>query len=209
MKNSRIALAVCLAAGILAGCAGRGGSSSTFDPGSSSIYVGQDGKIQTATVENYEEKDYYNEADFKTFLEAAAAEFNGEHGEGAVTVDSCSLGQGTARVIFGYSSGENLVQFVKAYEDAENDVDSFAVLTPAEAVTSAQTDGINLVKPSDGKAVTAEEIQKEGGRAVVLDGSNPVTVQTAGKILYVSEGISLRDSYTAKTAAGKNYIIFK
>ena len=90
MKKMKAVLAVLITAGILAGCAGRGGTS-TFEPKSSGIFVTDAGTFSTATVETYDNQDYYNEEEWKTFLEENVAAYNAEHGEGAVTLQTCSL----------------------------------------------------------------------------------------------------------------------
>ena len=99
MKKMKAVLAVLITAGILAGCAGRGGTS-TFEPKSSGIFVTDAGTFSTATVETYDNQDYYNEEEWKNFLEENVAAYNAEHGEGAVTLQTCSLKEGTASMIF-------------------------------------------------------------------------------------------------------------
>ena len=119
MKKMKAVLAVLITAGILAGCAGRGGTS-TFEPKSSGIFVTDAGTFSTATVETYDNQDYYNEEEWKNFLEENVAAYNAEHGEGAVTLQTCSLKEGTASMIFDYATGSDLAQFTALYEDTAN-----------------------------------------------------------------------------------------
>ena len=114
MKKMKAVLAVLITAGILAGCAGRGGTS-TFEPKSSGIFVTDAGTFSTATVETYDNQDYYNEEEWKTFLEENVAAYNAEHGEGAVTLQTCSLKEGTASMIFDYATGSDLGELHRSH----------------------------------------------------------------------------------------------
>lgn len=66
---------------------------------------------------------------------------------------------------------------------------------------------MTFVNPS-GKEVAADEVTKQTAYyAVMTEGA--AVIQVEGQIAYMTEGISLRDSYTAVTPEGKNIIIFK
>lgn len=209
MKKRKAVLAAVIAAGMLTGCLGRGGSNA-LNAESSRIFVTGDGVFQTATVETYEEKDYYNADELKAYLEEAALAYNGAHGEGAVTLDSCSMEKGTARMIFKYKSGGDLAGFAAEYEDKENQVDSISVSTFSDVLGQSETDGVIFLKASDGKQAEKKALTQKGqSHAVVVESKNPVTIQTEGKLLFVSDNVVVKDSYTVQTAEGKSYIIFK
>lgn len=208
MKKVKAVLAVLLAAAVVTGCAGRG-ETSTFEPKSSGIFVTEAGTLRTATVETYEDQDYYKEEEWKAYLKENVAAYNAEHGEGAVTLNSCSMKDGTASMIFDYATGNDLAQFTAAYEDTANQVDSITVTGVAEALEQAKAEGVLFIRTKDGKTASTDEIAGKGDYHVVAVEGGPVKIQTEGKIMYTSDGVSLNSSFIAQTAEGKNYIIFK
>ncbi len=209
MKKRKAVLAAVIAAGMLTGCLGRSGSNA-LNAESSRIFVTGDGVLQTATVETYAEKDYYNAEELKAYLEEAALAYNKAHGEGAVTLDSCSMEKGTARMIFNYKSGDDLSGFAYEYEDKDNQVDSISVHAFSEILGQSETEGISFLKASDGKPAEKKELShREQSHAVVVESKHPVTIQTEGKLLFVSDNVVIKDQNTVQTAEGKSYIIFK
>lgn len=208
MKKRKAVMLVMLVAGLIAGCSGRGGISAS-EPESSGIYVTEAGAFTTTTVESYENQDYYQEEEWNRFLQKRADEFNEKHGDGAVTLDSCSQKDGTIRVTFAYASGDDLVQFTKAYHDTANAVDSIGMLSVEDALTQAEAEKVSFVKARDGRTATEDEIRKNGDyRAVVVEGP-PVKLKTEGSIAYVSGNVSMAGSKGVQTVQGKSYIIFK
>lgn len=209
MKKRKAALAALIAAGMLTGCLGRSGGGA-LNTESSRIYVTGTGGLQTATVETYEQQDYYNADELKAYLEETALSYNQANGEGAVKLESCSMEKGVARMIFQYSSSKDLVNFVSQYEDKDNQVDSFSVTTFSEISGKAESEGVEFLKASDGKKAEKKALtSKSGSHAVVIEGKSPVTIQTEGKLLFVSKNVVIKDQHTVQTSEGKNYIIFK
>lgn len=207
MKKKKAFLAVLIFAGVLTGCLGRGGSLSEE---SSRIYVTDNGALQTETIETYADQEYYHEDEFKTYLEEAVTAYNGANGQGAVTLDSCTMEKGTARMIYHYRSGNDLVGFVNAYDDKENQVDSIAVSYVSDILDQIGTEGIVFIKASDGKPADQVALsKKEECHAVVVETQKPVTIQTQGRLLFASNNVVIKDRYTVEVAQGKNYIIFK
>lgn len=208
MKKKKAVLAAFLAAGMLTGCLGRSGGGA-LNGESSRIYVTQEGTFQTATVETYAEQDYYRADELKAYLEEAALKYNETHGQEAVALDSCTLEKGIATMVFRYGSGNDLVSFVSEYEDKENQVNSIAVTTLGEVLDQSESEGVAFVK-TDGKPAEKKALSSKGECfAIVVEADQPVTVQTQGKLLFVSNNVVIKDRYTVQTAQGKNYIIFK
>lgn len=208
MKKKKAVLAAFLAAGMLTGCLGRSGGGA-LNGESSRIYVTQEGILQTATVETYAEQDYYRADELKAYLEEAALKYNETHGQEAVALDSCTLEKGIATMVFRYGSGNDLVSFVSEYEDKENLVNSIAVTTLADVLGQSESEGVAFVK-ADGKPAEKKALSSKGECfAIVVEADQPVTVQTQGKLLFVSNNVVIKDRYTVQTAQGKNYIIFK
>lgn len=209
MRRKWAVLAVSCGAGLLAGCIGRGGSS-TLSGDSSRIFVTEEGKFQTSTVESYKDEDYYKEEELKTDLEEAVSAYNQVHGEGAVALTSCTLGKGKANMVFTYGSGEDLAEFTAEYEDQANQVDSIACLPVSQIANQIQAEGVGFVSAGNGKKISASQIADKGEwHAVVVEGANPVVLQTQGKLLLVSDNVVIKDHFTVETAQGKSYIIYK
>lgn len=209
MKKRKAVLTALLAAGMLTGCLGNGGSS-TLNSESSRIYVTEEGTFQTATVESYAQQDYYNGDELKTFLEEAVSQYNGANGQNQVALDSCTLDNGTAKMMFHYASPDALIGFTTKYEDKANQVESIAVNKLSEVYGQSESEGVAFIKASDGKEADEKALTKRGdNHVVVVTSANPVTIQTQGKILFVSNNVVIKDSHTVQTAKGKSYIIFK
>jgi len=209
MKIKKAVLAALLACGMLTGCLGRGGST-TLNEESSRIFVTEEGVFQTVTVEAYADQDYYSADELKTYLEEAASTYNEAHEQGAVALDSCNLEKGSAKMIFSYSSGEALAGFVSQYDDKANQVDSIFVAPLSKILSQSQSEGVIFLKASDGKEADGKALLNKGeSHAVVVETQTPVTLQTQGKLLFVSDNATVRDRYTVQLTQGKSYIIFK
>lgn len=209
MKKKKAVLAALIAAGMLTGCLGDGGSS-TLNGESSRIFVTEEGILKTSTVETYAEQDYYNAEELKAYLEEAVSAYNGTHGQGAVTLDSCTMEKGSAQMIFRYGSGNDLVGFVSEYEDKANQVDSIDMTTLSDVLGQIESEGTVFVKASDGKQADKKALSNKGeSHAVVVETQNPVTIQTQGKLLFISDNAVVKDRHTVQISQGKSYIIFK
>lgn len=210
MKKSKTLLAVMMAGVLLAGCAG-GAGSSTFSPSESSIFVTREGGISSGLVESYE-KIIYVQEELLAEAQKAAADFSAANPvtDGtAVTVKSCTLENGTAKLIFDYKSGESLAGFAKEYEDTANQVESLNVTTVADGLVQGLIVDASFVKAKDGSAIDNQTVTKDGTFHLVAVEGPAVTIQTEGKVQYVSAGSSMVDDFTVKTPEGKAYIIFK
>ncbi|MDK2966877.1 MULTISPECIES: hypothetical protein [Lacrimispora] len=209
MKKLKAVLAAVLAAGMMTGCLGIGGSS-TLNTESSRIFVTEEGTFQTATVESYAQQDYYSADELKSFLEEAVSKYNGENGQNQVTLDSCTLDSGTARMMFHYASPDALIGFTTQYEDKANQVESIAVSRLSDVYDQSESEGTAFIKASDGKKADRKALSKRGeNQAIVVTSENPVTIQTQGRLLFVSDNVVIKDKHTVQTTKGKSYIIYK
>lgn len=207
MKIKKAVLAVLLASGMLTGCLGR---SSTLNEESSRIFVTAEEEFKTVTVEAYENQDYYQSEELKAFLEEAVSDYNKANGQGAVALDSCSLEDGKAKMIFSYNSGEALTGFTSQYKDQDNEVDSIFTAAFSEVLSQSRSEGVIFLKASDGKEAEEKALLNRGkSHAVVVETKNPVTLQTQGRIQFISDNVTLVDHNTASLPQGKSYIIFK
>lgn len=207
MKKKKAALAALIAAGMLTGCLGRTGTNAQ-NAESSRIFVTGNGGLQTATVETYVQQDYYNADELKAYLEETATSYNQANGEGAVKLESCTMEKGIARMVFQYNSSKDLVSFASLYEDKDNQVDSLSVSNFSEVSGQAESEGVEFLKASDGKKAEKKALKGES-HTIVVETKKPVTIQTEGKLLFVSKNVVIKDQHTVETSEGKNYIIFK
>ncbi len=224
MKKTNMAaviLAVLLLAVMTAGCARSSGSE--FDPVQSSVFIKQDGSILSATVE-HTQQDYYTEENLKSFVEGKVSEFNAAQGkesaaynkEGAerlpVAIVSCSLGAGQGeqilKYVLEYSSSDMLFAFTGTIRDAEMTLTSLAT----DSVESRLSKGDLVGEPfvdAKGQSVESSKITSQSKLRVVVS-EGPATIQTEGKVVYMTQGCTLQDAYTVTTPGeGISYIVFK
>lgn len=212
MRKSRVTLAAVLTAALLTGCQGLMGGSAEFSPEVSSVYVEKDGAVLSALVEEFEDQAQYDQESFQAFLEETVSRFNEERGTGgseqpSVTLRSCSLENGRAQAVFEYGGADDLLAFARETGDDSVAAEQLAVFTVADGLSRGEVIGTSFYKP-DGSAVANETVTKQSGAmAVAVTGS--VRLQTEGKILYVTEGVTLEDDNRAVTPEGTSYIIFK
>ena len=214
-------LAVLLLAVLTAGCARSG--SSEFDPIQSSVFIKQDGSILTATVE-HTQQDYYTEESLKSFVEGKVSEFNAAQGkesaaynkEGAgklpVAVVSCSLtpGQGeqTLKYVLEYSSVDMMFAFSGEIRDEGMMLTSLATDSVENRLAKGDLVGSSFVD-AKGQSVESSKVTSQSKLHVVAS-EGPATIQTEGKVAYMTQGCTLEDPYTVTTPAeGISYIVFK
>lgn len=218
MKKIKIALAVSVLAVILAACGGKQGSTSTFSPNQDSIFVSREGNFSSSLVETYSAE--YSQEKFQAFVDGIVSSYNEGKGLGAVSantegqaklpvaVNTCTLEGGSATIIFDYASGADLIEFAKDQKDEDNQAEGLEFGKASTFLNQGALLEAVFVTPKDGTNVKPEKLVKAGDSyCVAVDGA--VTIQTEGKIQYVSKGVSLQDEFTAKTPEGKSYIIFK
>lgn len=219
MKKKRAAVLVLALGLMLAGC-GQKAKTGTWNANTNSIYVNHAMEVQSALVYTSEtENDTYSQEELKAFAEEAVVDYNTANGgaaasansEGAaklpVALTSCILEGKTGTLVFQYATADDFVKFSEENGDNTHTVTAMAVKTVADAVAAGDFADVVFVNPS-GKEVAADEVTKQTAYyAVMTEGA--AVIQVEGQIAYMTEGISLRDSYTAVTPEGKNVIIFK
>lgn len=217
MKKIKIVLAVAMTGILLAGCAGQS-DVSAFSAKQSSIYAARDGSISSAVVQKYE-KDYYEQSELQTLVEKEVIAYNianegsefAQNGEGVprlpVSLQSCVMEKGTAKLIFDYESPEHLIRFAKESGDRENQVEGFEITTVSDGLSKGLISDVEFKKPKDGAAVPTDIVSNEGEfRLIAVEGI--ATIQTEGRIQYITDGVKMVNDFTATMPEGKSFIIY-
>ncbi len=213
MNKTRLTAAVLAAGLLLYGCSAGGGS--TFPPEMSTIYVNKDGQLYTAIVRTYDtDKDYYSQDELKEMAQSEASSFNEEHAaeygdtQDAVMLDSCSLSDGIARVVYRYADGKALREYTKASQDEANSVDDIEVTTVSEGLVEGELTEENWKDAADGSDVSTDSIMRQSD-LILVRVTGDVRLQVQNRILYYSGDVTLNDQFTADIENGEGYIIFK
>ena len=163
----------------LAGCSMR------FSAEEDAVYVNKDGEIIGAIVEPFD-KDYYDGEELETLLDQEVAEYNGENGRNSIEVDSLDVSGGEVKVMMNYATWADYANF--------NDVEFFAgVLSDIQGRSYGV--GVTFLDTSGNTAVSLDEM--DGNLRVILL-EEPIVVQTSGKIVYVSDNVSIEGDKLAR-----------
>lgn len=219
MKKRRAAALVLALGLLLAGC-GQKAKTGTWNANTNSIYVNHALEVASALVYTSEnDNDTYNQDELKAYAEEAVVDYNTANGgaeasansEGAaklpVALKSCTLEGKTGTLVFEYGSAEDFVKFARETGDNTHTVTALAVSTVADVLAAGTLNDVEFVNPS-GKPVAQTDVTKQTGYYVVsVEGT--AVIQVEGAVAFMTEGVSLRDSYTAVTREGTNLIIFQ
>ena len=163
----------------LAGCSMR------FSAEEDAVYVNKDGEIIGAIVEPFD-KDYYDGEELETLLDQEVAEYNGENGRNSIEVDSFDVSGGEVKVMMNYATWADYANF--------NDVEFFAgVLSDIQG--RSYGGGVTFLDTAGNTAVSLDEM--DGNLRVILL-EEPIVVQTSGKIVYVSDNVSIEGDKLAR-----------
>ena len=209
-----MALALMTAAVLATGCAGIG-APGKGTPVENSVMIEKDGNVQWVSVETYDKGDYPEE-ELTAFVQERISSFNAslgkaensENTEGAeklpVALVSAKIGDGKAFTITEYDTASRIVEFAREIGDYNV---TFTALEAGRVAVLGQ--GLEAVafKDMKGNAVDASQAVSDGQQFLVK-AEGPGVIKTEKKILYVSDGCSLRDSSTVETPEeGTSYII--
>ena len=176
-----------------------GGCSMKFSAEEDAVYVNKKGQVLGAIVESFD-KDYYDADELQGMLEQDVAEYNGENGKNSIEVDSFKVSGGQVKVIMNYADWADYAHF--------NDVQFFAGKL---ADIQGKNYGANVTFTGRDESETLTLDQIEGDYYVILL-EEKIVVQTAGKIAYVSNNVSIEGEKLARVnedATGLAYIIYE
>lgn len=211
IKTGVLALVLCLAMSALTACsAGR-----EFAPNGNGMYVSKDGQFSTA-FEEVVDQAYFTEADMLSFVEDEVKAYNKSKGASAVAyqeeaaedevlpvaITSFTYGE-KALLILAYGSAEDYLAFNEKDETAASE------LMYAAAKNTTGMPDMSFVSVEDGSKIAAGSLIGESKlKIVMIAGAQNVQVQ--GKLMYVSENVTVTGEDTAITAeSGYSYLVFK
>lgn len=175
---------------LLTGCGAK------FEPTESTIFVTSKGEVKSAIFESFD-KSYY---DFDELSETVQKEVKSycldKNNEEAAVVESLTKGNDEVALIMNFQTADDYVAF--------QDVLLFTG-TYAEAVNA----GYVPVELYDAEGVSVETDFEDLDELKVIVTEESVTIQTHGKIKYVSDNVSIVDKKLARAfEAGKGHPAF-
>lgn len=220
MKKCKAAWTAVILSLALMGC-GAQGKAGSWNADSNGIYVNKAMAVESAMVVTSEKSnDLYNQDELKAYVAENVVEYNtanggaaaSENSEGAeklpAALKSCTLDGTTAILVFEYASAADFVKFSQETGDNTHTVTALLVKKVSDAQTAGKLAGGKFVDAA-GKAAEIGDVTRQAEKSIVVAAEGAAVIHTEGKITYVSEGVTLNDSYTAVTSEGKNYIIFQ
>lgn len=213
-KIMAMALALMAAAVLATGCAGIG-APGKGTPVENSVMIEKDGNVQWASVETYDKGDY-TEEELKAFVQQRISDFNSSLGKAAKSENtegaeklpaalvSAKIGDGKAFTVTEYDTASRIIEFAREIGDYNV---TFTALEAGRVAVLGQGLEDVAFKDVKGNAVDASQAVSDG-QQVLVKAEGPGVIKTEKKILYVSDGCSLRDSNTVETPEeGASYII--
>lgn len=203
----------------LMGC-GSQGKAGSWNADSNSIYVNKAMAVESAmAVTSEKTNDLYNQEELKAYVAEYVVAYNtanggaaaSENSEGAAklpaAIKSCKLEGTTGILAFEYASADDFVNFSQETGDNTHTVAALSVKSVSDALAAGELTARKFVSVAGKEAELRDVAGQSAGIVVAVEGG--AVIRTEGKIVYVSEGVSLNDTYTAVTSEGTNYIIFQ
>ena len=210
-KTVVMALVLCLAMSMLAACS----SGREFSPKGNGMYVAKDGQFSTA-FEEAVDKAYFTEADMLKFVVDEVVAYNKSKGASAVayqteaaekeilpvSITSFTYGD-KAQLILAYASAKDYLAFNEKDENAADEL-MFAL-----AKNTTGMPDMTFVSVEDGSKIAAGSLVGDKKMKIVMVVGEQ-NVQVQGKLVYVSENVTVTGEDTAITAkSGYSYLVFK
>ncbi|MGN0335073.1 MAG: hypothetical protein ACI4DV_05330 [Lachnospiraceae bacterium] len=177
------------------------GCSAQFKPEESAIYITDQGEVRTAVMESFDEY-YYDFEELKSNVEDQVRDYCLEKGESCISIENLTedTETGEIQLWMNYETVEDYTAF--------NNVCLFQG-TVAQAMEQGYLKNVTLLN-ADGEYAVLQEA--DSTYHVVITEEN-VCIQTTGKILYVSDNVSILSRKQAKSfEAGTEhlaYVIYK
>ncbi len=182
---------------LICGC-----GSQNADINETTVIINKNGKVTDAIVESFDAA-YYNADELRSMIDEELDEYRKLSGskENAVLSDF-EVVQGVARVLIEFASPEDYASF--------NGV-SFFYGTISEAYEAGYDLDVTL-KGSAGQEIIGKTELMDMGKNHIIIVSEPIRIQTYGKILFSTANVDLLEEKAARISAeseGLAYIIIK
>ena len=189
MKKTMSFCTILAAVLFLTGCGNK------FEPTESTIYVTSKGEVQSAIMESFD-KAYYDFEELSEDVQKEVKSYCLDVNEEAVTVESLTQGEDEVTLLMNYQTAEDYAAFNKVL---------LFTGTYAEAVDAGYIPSELHDVEGEGIALDSEDL----GNLKVIVTEESISIQTSGKIRYVSDNVSVMDKKLAKALeAGKTHPAF-
>ncbi len=196
-KKAAIIFSVILLIGLAAGCGNK------LDVEESTVYVDKKGSVISVDVESFE-KDYYDEAELKSYIEEEIENYTSENGKKSVHLEDVAVEDSTATLKLKYASAEDYAKF--------NGIELYTG-TVVKAMAEGYDFNVDFAAVKDGAvtgSVTKDEvIGNDDYKVAIIKANTDVVVD--GTIVYVSSenvsvtgenAVSIREGYQALESLG-------
>jgi hypothetical protein len=198
MKKLALFAMVLLLLPVLMGCSGKEKSIKVEDVTGSTMLARTDGRIQVATVEDFD-KSYYDLKELQSFIDEQITSYNKTAGGDKITIDKVDVLNNKAVMLLTYSGMDQYSTFNKVTAAYFNGgVKNIALTLPATLVN---------VK-NEALASTEEVIANDKYKILVL--TEPYHIVLDGKVKFYSENAKLVDSNEVEGASeGMTVVAYK
>lgn len=198
MKKSILLAVILLLVLGTAGCSKEKKTIKAEDVSESTILVKSDGRIQAATVEEFD-KDYYKLNELQDYIENEVSTYNKKAGGEKVIIDEIQLRDGKAIMVLSYTGMDQYVSFNEVTAAYFNGGIKDITLDLPTTLISRKNEAL---------ASTEEIIQNNKYRILVLN--EPYHIIVDGEIKYYSENTEVIDKNEVKSAPeGMTIVAFK
>ncbi len=170
---------------------------SAKDINKNTLLVNDDGKIQSALIEDFD-KDYYDIKELKDFAKDDIKEFNEKNGT-KVKLNDGIVHDKKAVLVFDYDSIADFAAYMNMKAE---------ILKGSEALNDDRVPDQLTVYGKDDAMPKDRVFEKEGYTVVIITADKEMDVKVNGKIAYYS-GCKTEDEHTAAVEGKRAVIVFK
>lgn len=164
------------------------------------LYIKRDGTVAEASFELFD-KEYYDAAELKSYVESEVRNYNYQNVKEAVTVDKVEVTDKVAAAYLTYQSMDDYIDFNEA------EMFSGTVKEAMDAGYDFETEFVTYDKAEAADIMTVTSNAKEN-QVLILDAS--IDVRIDGTISYISSNVKKKDKKNAILTQGAlSYIIYK
>lgn len=187
MKNRIILFGLSLLL-LMQGC----GTTKSAEDTESTVYILQDGRIESLTVEEFPE-DVYDAKELSESVRTMAENYSRDH-EGYVKVERCEVKDGQAYVYLSFQSAQDYAQFNRT---------DFFYGTVSDALQAGYARKATLKNAFGSNTVSGDAIADMGNYHMVVI-NEPVQIRTYESILYISANLEPVDEQTVRVSTETN-----